>query len=34
MGELTEVFMFCSFYSGVVVYALWITVFDRVEINS
>ena len=34
MGELTEVFMFCGFYSGVVIYALWITVLGRVETNS
>lgn len=31
MGELNEVFMFCAFYSGVVVYSLWMTVLSRVK---
>lgn len=27
--ELTDVFMFCGFYSSLVIYSLWITVADR-----
>jgi hypothetical protein len=27
--ELTEVFMFCGFYSSLVIFSLWITIADR-----
>lgn len=30
--ELTDVFMFCGFYSSLVIYSLWITVADRFNI--
>jgi|GEM_PF-1378168 hypothetical protein len=29
MADLNDVMMFCFFYSGIVLYALWITVAER-----
>lgn len=29
MSELYEVYVFCAFYSGVVIFSLWMTVADR-----
>ncbi|MFN3697489.1 MAG: hypothetical protein ACK4VO_08610 [Pseudobdellovibrio sp.] len=29
--ELSSVLIFCSFYSAVVVFSLWITAFDQVK---
>ncbi len=29
MNELNEVFLFCAFYSSVVIFSLWMTIADR-----
>lgn len=34
MNELLPVFMFCAFYSGVVIFSLWMTVTEQGETNS
>lgn len=32
--ELTEVLIFCGFYSSLVIFSLWITVADRIEVQQ
>lgn len=34
MSELYPVFMFCAFYSGVVIFSLWMTVTESGETNN
>lgn len=29
--DLTEVLLFCGFYSSLVIYSLWVTLADRIK---
>ena len=34
MNELYEVYVFCAFYAGVVIFSLWMTVADKVPVEQ